>query len=215
VEGETDDAEVLALRERQQRNFLATLLLSQGAPMLLGGDEIARTQGGNNNGWCQDNEISWFDWELDDRAERVLEFTQAVIALRRAHPVFHRRDFLTGEDRAGSGLPDAWWFRPDGRRMTQQDWAAGAHCLGLFLNGDGITAPGPEGERVEDASFLLLFNASAGDCEFRTPTRRFGAKWSLVFDTTDPTIEAGSVTVGPQGALTVGSRSLILLRRPD
>ena len=129
--------------------------------MLLGGDEIARTQGGNNNGWCQDNEISWFDWELDERGERQLEFTQRLIALRRAHPVFHRRDFLTGEDRAGSGLPDAWWFRPDGRRMTQHDWNSGAHVLGLFLNGEGITAPGPEGERVEDDSFLLLFNASA------------------------------------------------------
>ena len=113
--------------------------------MLLGGDEIARTQGGNNNGWCQDNEISWFDWEIDERGERQLEFTKRLIALRRAHPVFHRRDFLTGEDRAGSGLPDAWWFRPDGRRMTQHDWSSGAHVLGLFLNGEGITAPGPGG----------------------------------------------------------------------
>ena len=134
--------------------------------MLLGGDEIARTQDGNNNGWCQDNEISWFDWELDERAQRQLEFTQRLIALRRAHPVFHRRDFLTGEDRAGSGLPDAWWFRPDGRRMTQHDWNAGARRLGLFLNGEGITAPGPGGERVEDDSFLLLFNASAEDSAF-------------------------------------------------
>ena len=113
--------------------------------MLLGGDEIARTQGGNNNGWCQDSEISWFDWEIDARAQRQLEFTKRLIALRRAHPVFHRRDFLTGEDRAGSGLPDAWWFRPDGRRMTQHDWSTGAHWLGLFLNGEGIAAPGPGG----------------------------------------------------------------------
>ena len=215
VEGETDDPAINALRERQQRNFLATLLLSQGAPMLLGGDEISRSQGGNNNGWCQDSAISWFDWEIDARAERQLDFTKRLIALRRAHPVFHRRDFLTGEDRAGSGLPDAWWFRLDGRRMTQHDWNDGAHRLGLFLNGEGITAPGPEGERVEDDSFLLLFNASPEDTVFRTPTRRFGTKWVLVFDTTDPGIAAGSLTVGAQAELTVTSRSLILLRRAD
>ena len=215
VEGETDDPEVNALRERQQRNFLATLLLSQGAPMLLGGDEIARTQGGNNNGWCQDNEISWFDWELDERAERQLEFTQRLIALRRAHPVFHRRDFLTGEDRAGSGLPDAWWFRPDGRRMTQHDWNAGAHSLGLFLNGEGITAPGPEGERVEDDSFLLLFNASGDDVTFNVPSRRFGTQWSLVLDTADPDAEPGSATFTSGGPLALRDRSLVLLRRVD
>ena len=172
-----------ALRERQQRNFLATLLLSQGAPMILGGDEIARTQQGNNNGWCQDNELSWFDWDRDERSERQLEFAKRLIALRRAHPVLHRRDFLSGEDRAGSGLPDAWWFRLDGRRMTQHDWGMGAHRLGLFLNGDGLTAPGPEGERVQDSSFLMLFNASPEDARFNLPSRRFGRQWSLVFDT--------------------------------
>ena len=215
VEGETDDPEVNALRERQQRNFLATLLLSQGAPMLLGGDELARTQGGNNNGWCQDNEISWFDWELDERAERMLAFTQRLITLRRAHPVFHRRDFLTGEDRAGSGLPDAWWFRPDGRRMTQHDWGTGAHVLGLFLNGEGITAPGPEGERVEDDSFVLLFNASGDDVGFRLPTRRFGARWSVLLDTAEPDAAAGAVTASAQEELRLTARSLKLLRRVD
>jgi glycogen operon protein len=215
VEGETDDPEVNALRERQERNFLATLLLSQGAPMLLGGDEIARTQHGNNNAWCQDNEISWFDWDLDARGERLLEFTKRLIALRRAHPVFHRRDFLTGEDRAGSGLPDAWWFRLDGRRMTQHDWSTGAHRLGLFLNGDGITAPGPEGERVEDSSFLLLFNAAAEDARFNLPTRRFGAQWTLVLDTADPDAEPGSRTLRAQAPLDVTARSLVLLRRVE
>jgi isoamylase len=211
AEGETDDPGINALRERQQRNFLATLLLSQGAPMLLGGDEIARTQGGNNNGWCQDSEISWFDWELDERAQRQLEFAQRLIALRRAHPVFHRRDFLTGEARNGSHLPDAWWFRPDGRRMTQQDWNAGAQRLGLFLNGDEIAAPGPGGERVEDASFLLLFNASPEDTEFQMPSRRFGRQWQLVFQTLDPA--ASAATVAARGRLVVASRSLALLRR--
>ena len=146
-------------------------------------------------------EISWFDWELDERAQRQLEFTQRLIALRRAHPVFHRRDFLTGEARDG-GLPDAWWFRLDGRRMTQYDWSTGAHCLGLFLNGDGITAPGPGGERVEDDSFLLLFNGSGEDCVFHMPSRRFGARWTLVLETCDPDAEAGSRTVEARGEIT-------------
>jgi isoamylase len=213
AEGETDDRQVNALRERQQRNFLATLLLSQGAPMLLGGDEIARTQRGNNNGWCQDNEISWFDWELDERGRRMLEFAQRLIALRRAHPVFHRRDFLTGEARNGSPLPDAWWFRPDGRRMTQYDWNAGAQRLGLFLNGDGITAPGPGGERVEDSSFLLIFNASGEDVPFNLPSRRFGRQWTLVLTTADP--EARATTIAARGEQLVPARSMALLRRND
>jgi glycogen operon protein len=127
--------------------------------------------------------------------------------------VFHRRDFLTGEDRAGSGLPDAWWFRPDGRRMTQQDWNAGAQRLGLFLNGEGITAPGPGGERVEDDSFLLLFNASGEDVEFSLPSRRFGRQWQVVFTTVDP--DASSTTVAASSRQPVGARSMSLLRRVD
>ena len=120
VEGETDDPEINALRARQQRNFLATLLLSQGTPMLLGGDEFGRTQGGNNNGWCQDSEISWFDWTLLETNEDLLEFTRKLIALRRAHAVFRRRQFLFGHEMEGSGLPDAAWFRADGERMTRR-----------------------------------------------------------------------------------------------
>jgi glycogen operon protein len=129
--------------------------------------------------------------------------------------VFHRRDFLTGEDRAGSGLPDAWWFRTDGRRMTQHDWRAGARCLGMFLNGDGISAPGPEGERVEDDSFLLLFNASPEEVVFHLPNRRFGGQWSLMLDTADPDARAGSLTVAAGEPVAVTSRSLVMLRRDD
>ena len=151
VEGETDDPAINALRERQMRNFLATLFLSQGVPMLLGGDEIARTQRGNNNAYCQDNEISWIDWGLDERAERQLAFTKRLIELRSKHPVFHRADFLTGEERLGSGAPDVWWFRPDGRKMTQRNWRDDdALTLGVFLNGSEIptqSAAGRAGDR--------------------------------------------------------------------
>src|SRR5581483_7513646 len=144
AEGPTDEPGVRALRARQQRNFLATLFLSQGVPMLLGGDEIGRTQGGNNNAWCQDNEISWFDWETADA--ELLEFVRRLIALRAAHPVFRRSSFLTGGS-GESGLPDVWWFRPDGRRMTQRDWtAAETKTLGVFLNGAEIRERTPHGE---------------------------------------------------------------------
>jgi glycogen operon protein len=156
-EGETDDEAVLALRARQQRNFLATLLLSQGVPMLLGGDELGRSQGGNNNAWCQDNEISWFDWAGSD--SELYEFVRRIIRLRREHPVFRRQSFLSGSA-GGSGLPDVWWFRPDGKRMTQRDWtSADTKTLGVFLNGQEIRERTSHGEPIADDSFLLLFNA--------------------------------------------------------
>src|SRR3954463_3793697 len=144
AEGQTDDPEVNAVRARQQRNFLTTLFLSQGVPMLLGGDELGRTQGGNNNAWCQDNEISWFRWtEADDE---LIDFTRRVIELRNNHPVFRRQHFLTGREVLGSGLPDVWWFRPDGRRMTQKDWnAPNAYTLGVFLNGREIPSRTADG----------------------------------------------------------------------
>ena len=141
------------MRARQQRNFLTTLLLSQGAPMLLGGDEFGRTQGGSNNAWCQDNEISWFDWESADT--ELIEFVKRLIRLRQEHPVFRREAFLTGREVRGSGLPDVWWFRPDGRRMTQKDWQReDAHTLGVFLNGEEIPNKTPDGKDIVDDSFL-------------------------------------------------------------
>src|SRR6266576_4384773 len=157
AEGPTDDPAVNQLRARQQRNVIATLLLSQGIPMLLGGDEMGRTQGGNNNAWCQDNELSWFDWEAADG--ELLEFARRVIALRSEHPVFRRTSFLTGK--AGeSGLPDAWWFRADGRRMTQRDWTnPDTRTLGVFLNGREIRERTSHGEPLFGDSFLLVFNA--------------------------------------------------------
>jgi glycogen operon protein len=209
VEGPTDDPEINALRVRQQRNFLATLFLSQGVPMLLGGDEFGRSQAGNNNAWCQDNEISWFNWDAADAELR--EFTQRLIALRQAHPVFRRSTFLTGHEVKDSGLPDVWWFRPDGRRMTQKDWQReDAHTLGVFLNGDEIPERTPDGKDVVDDSFLLLFNAYGESIMFTLPTRRFGARWQ---------VEIATGEGGPQGIVqaraqvTLEGRSLALLRR--
>jgi isoamylase len=209
VEGPTDDEGVNALRARQQRNFLTTLFLSQGVPMLLGGDEFGRSQGGNNNAWCQDNEISWFDWMSAD--VELQQFTQQLIRLRREHPVFRRSAFLTGREVRGSGLPDVWWFRPDGRRMTQKDWQRDdARTLGVFLNGLEIPSRDPAGEEIVDDSFLLLFNAHFEDVPFTLPTRRFGARWVVELATGD------GVPDGPiagRSELVVQDRSLVLLRR--
>src|SRR3954470_7176880 len=213
VEGETDDPEVNGLRERQQRNFLATLFLSQGVPMLLGGDEIARSQGGNNNAWCQDNEISWFDWSLLEENVELHEFVKKLIVLRRAHPVFRRRQFLRGTDEDGSGLPDVWWFRTDGHRMTKSDWESGERTVGMFLNGEEIAAPDEKGQRILDESFLLLFNAHHEDVTFTLPNRRFGERWTLVLSTTDPGAEPNTVEVEALEDMVIGARSLVLLRR--
>jgi glycogen operon protein len=212
VEGPTDDPEVLELRRRQQRNFLATLLLSQGVPMLLGGDELGRSQGGNNNAWCQDNEISWFAWELDDERRELLEFARRLIFMRRHHPVFRRRYFLQGRSFSGSGVPDVWWFRPDGRRMARRDWEnAELRTLGVFLNGDELHETTARGEPIGDESFLLLLNAYHEPVTFELPTRRFGARWKLEVSTADPHAEERSFAARER--VEVESRSLLVLRR--
>ena len=212
AEGETDDPAIIAARERQRRNFLATLILSQGTPMLLGGDEMARTQGGTNNAWCQDNEISWFDWDVSDTGKDLLEFTRRLIALRREHPVFRRRQFLHGTEKEGSGLPDAWWFRPDGRRMTKRDWED-SHVVGMFLNGEEIAAPDEQGQRVVDDSFLLLFNGSHEDVEFKLPPSRFGRRWTVELRTEDGSFHDGTTSAGE--VVTVPELALVLLRREN
>jgi isoamylase len=209
VEGPTDDPAINALRARQQRNFLTTLVLSQGVPMILGGDEFGRTQHGNNNAWCQDNELSWFDWEHADAD--LLAFTQHLIRLRRQHPVFRRSAFLAGREVRGSGLPDVWWFRPDGRRMTQKDWQRqDARTLGCFLNGEEIPSRTPTGEEIADDSFLLLFNAHFESVTFTLPTRRFGTRW-LVELATGEGVPDGPVS--GRSDVVVQDRSLVLLRR--
>ncbi len=209
VEGPTDDPLVNALRTRQQRNFLTTLLLSQGVPMIVGGDEFGRTQHGNNNAWCQDNEISWFDWESADL--ELQAFTEQLIRLRREHPVFRRSAFLTGREIRDSGLPDVWWFRPDGRRMTQKDWQRpDARTLGVFLNGREIPSRTPTGDEIVDDSFLLLFNAHFEPVTFTLPTRRFGARW-LVELATGHGVPEGPIPA--RAEVPVQDRALVLLRR--
>ena len=213
VEGATDDPNVNALRARQQRNFLATLMLSQGTPMLLGGDEMGRSQQGNNNAWCQDNEVSWYDWEAQERDGELVAFTRRVIRLRREHPVLRRVNYLLGEELKESGLPDVWWFRRDGRRMTRRDWQSPAGVVGVFLNGLEITRPGPRGEDIRDDSFLLLFNASPDDCTFTVPNRRFGTGWALELTTADPSAQPGSATLTARSELPVIAHSLVVLKR--
>ena len=212
VEGPTGDPAILALRRRQQRNFLATLFLSQGVPMLLGGDERGRTQHGNNNAWCQDNELSWFHWELADEQRRLLEFTRRLVRLRGDHPVFRRTRFLEGRDTAGTGTPDVWWFRPDGRRMTHRDWTRGdGHRLGVFLDGAALGTLDARGEPVVDDSFLLLFNAHHEPVVFTLPPRRFGQRWTLELSTAEPDDARGLFPA--RGLVPLESRSLVVLRR--
>jgi glycogen operon protein len=168
VEGETSEPKVLALRARQQRNFLVTLMLSQGVPMLTAGDEAGRTQRGNNNAYCQDNELSWFDWQGIDQG--LLEFTKAVIRLRQEHPVFRRAQFFHGESIRGSNLTDIGWFRPDGLEMTDSDWHVHfAKAIAVFLNGQGLRMRDARGRKFQDDSFLLFFNAHNDEMSFRIP----------------------------------------------
>jgi isoamylase len=211
VEGPTDDPAVEALRKRQQRNFLATLLLSQGVPMLLGGDEIGRSQGGNNNAYCQDDDLSWFDWEAADL--ELLHVARWLVDLRRQHPVFRRRRWFQGRALRGTGVTDLGWFTPDGTEMTEQDWSVGfAKSLALVLNGDAIASPDREGRRIVDDSFLLIVNAHHEPLEFRLPPREWGRAWRVELDTAQPAPIAGA-RVPARGALRVDARSLVLLRR--
>jgi isoamylase len=170
AEGATDDAEVLELRARQQRNFIATLMLSQGVPMLLAGDEIGRSQRGNNNAYCQDNEISWLDWTPDAAKQSLLAFTQRLIALRAAHPVFRRRDFFQARPLMGSEVRDIVWLQPDGSEMSSEAWQQGhARALAVFLSGDGLNDVDVRGREVVDDSFVLYFNAAAEGVIFQLP----------------------------------------------
>ena len=214
AEGPTDDPAIIALRARQRRNLITTLLLSQGVPMLLSGDEFCRTQQGNNNAWCQDNELSWLDWNHDEEAAEQLAFARRAIALRRDHPVFRRRTFLAGESTDDSGLPDAWWFRADGAAMASAEWEQHANrIVGLFLNGEGFGYRGSHGQELRDDSFLLLFNGHHEDVTFTLPTARFGASWAFELSTADPTAAAGSLILAAGRTIDTMARSITILKR--
>src|SRR5262249_24771282 len=183
VEGPTADPAMNALRGRQRRNFLATLFCSQGVPMLLAGDETGRTQQGNNNAYCQDNEVSWVDWGMAEREAGLLAFTGGLAALRREPPVFRGRRFFRGQPADDGHLADIAWLTPSGREMGDKDWGAPGRALTVFLNGDALTEPGPHGERVRDDSFLLMLSAERDPVEFTVPGVKYGERWAVIVDT--------------------------------
>ncbi len=206
VEGPTYVPEVRALRARQRRNLLATLLLSQGVPMLLAGDELGRTQHGNNNAYAQDNEISWVDW--DDVDGELLEFVRRVVQLRRTNPVLHRRRFLTGAPVNGDDLPDVAWFAPTGEEMTSQDWDDGVSCVAMWLNGD-LDDVGPRGEPVAGATLLLGVNLGDASVPWCLPSTAWGSEWRSVLDTAAVGADPSQHRSGD--CIDVGGRSLVVL----
>ncbi|HVO87341.1 MAG TPA: glycogen debranching protein GlgX [Casimicrobiaceae bacterium] len=213
VEGDTDDAAVLALRARQMRNFIATLFFSQGVPMLTAGDEMGRTQRGNNNAYCQDNELSWIDWSLDQEQQRMLQFTARVIALRNRHPLFRRRTFFRGRSRRDAGEADILWLNPDGREMTDTEWSQSfARCLGAHLSGRGMDERDDFGRPVTDDDVMLLLNAHDDLIAFRLPGAVSG-EWTVAIDTAHAE-GIPDVSTYPSGAeYPLQGRSLVLLTR--
>ncbi len=210
VEGPTDDEEINRLRERQQRNFLATLFISQGCPMLLSGDEIGHTQQGNNNAYCQDNEISWLDWEHMD--EQLCRFAERLITLRRNHPVLHRQRFFAGQLGRGHKRKDILWIRRNGREMTDRDWTGhDRQSLGMLLNGEMIPDRGPRGEAIVDDTLLVLLHSHHEDTLWQMPTG-WGGRWEVLVDTAQPDEAQGVRSVDAGGALPVTARSLVILR---
>jgi len=217
VEGPSDDPEITELRARQQRNFLTTLFLSQGTPMMMAGDEINRTQGGNNNAYCQDNEISWVDWSSAGGERDLLIFTQKLARLRRRHPVFRRRRFFKGAF-SGSGTgdlaADISWLTPAGDEMTEEDWRASyAKSVAVFLNGAAISEPGPRGDPVTDDRFLLLFNAGAEPITFTLPESKLSGDWEIVIDTVSPRGDpVDAIGFLPRTKVDVAGRAVVVLR---
>jgi glycogen operon protein len=214
IEGETDDIEVNALRARQKRNFIATLMLSQGVPMMLGGDELDRTQKGNNNAYCQDNEVSWFDWTMTPEKERLLQFFTRMIRIRREHPIFHRRNFFQGRPIRGSDIKDVIWLTPKGEEMTDAEWReAHARSLAVYLSGQGLSETDEKGRAVTDDTFLVLFNSHDEQVFFRLPEFPRAARWLMLMDTAyEHGLARGGVTPGG-GVYTAEARSIVLLQQ--
>jgi glycogen operon protein len=204
AEGPAGDPRITGLRERQQRNFLVTLLCSQGVPMLLAGDEFGRTQAGNNNAYCQDSEISWIDWAAAGRNADLLKFACELIALRREHPIFRRRRFF-------SGSGDITWLTPAGEPMTETDWRADGSCLAVALNGEAITEPDDRGQQITDDNFLLLFNAGEQPQTFQPTSPGPAAEWEVIIDTADPAAKPGA-RHSARTPLPVTGRSVVVLQ---
>jgi isoamylase len=213
VEGETDDGEVNALRDRQQRNLIATLFVSQGVPMLSAGEEMGKTQEGNNNAYCQDNELSWLDWNLDDRRAALLGFTIRMIRLRQNQPVLARRRFFRGKAPWDSSLKDLAWFRTDGQEMTEEDWAGYNRSLAFLLGGDSIATPDERGERIVGDTLLVLLNAHHEAVRYTLPEIEWGDEWELLVDTAGHSDQKRD-HVAARGQVLVEARSLVVLSRP-
>jgi isoamylase len=209
AEGPTDDVEIIKLRNKQKRNLLATMFLSQGVPMLVAGDEFGRTQQGNNNAYCQDNEISWLNWAEADH--NLLAFTQKVIQLRKEHPVFRRRKWFQGQPVKGKGLEDITWFLPEGTEMEDENWNHDfARSLGVFLNGHGLHHVGPKGEKIIDDNFYVIFNAHHEPLEYIIPEKLSDKHWEKILDTSEE--ESTEQTLAPGECILVQGRSVVLLQ---
>jgi len=213
VEGPTEDAAINALRSKQKRNFLTILFLSQGVPMLPGGDEISRTQNGNNNAYCQDNDISWLDWENADR--QLQEFARLLIDFMKKHPVFRRRGWFQGRPIYGKGVDDIGWFMPDGNEMSDDDWSGSIQSFAVFLNGKGIACADEHGDRVTDDSFFLLFNPHHEKVGFTVPDQRWGKKWVKVLDTNDQVPKEDDNEIIAGHVFDMEARSLVVLRQVE
>jgi glycogen operon protein len=212
AEGDTDDAEVLKLRARQQRNFIATLFLSQGVPMLTAGDEIGKSQRGNNNAYCQDNDISWLDWEHGDK--ELLAFTRMMIQLRHDHPNFRRRRWFMSRKIHGNEAEDIAWFNFDGSLMSEEHWNTDfAKSLMVYLNGNSIPTPDERGNKISDQDFLVLFNASEIGLPFKMPEERYGKAWKKLFDTDENASDEKLYRPGEE--MPLEARALAVLMRAE
>jgi isoamylase len=213
VEGPTDDPDIIRLRDRQKRNFLTTLFISQGVPMLCGGDEIGRTQGGNNNAYCQDNEVSWLNWELEEGGRALLEFTKRLVRLRRRHPALRRRKFFQGRAIHGGEVRDIIWYRPDGQEMTPREWAAAwGRAVAFRLEGDAIGERDELGRQVRDDNILVLMNAHHEPLTFRLPLETDTGIWEVLIDTAEPDLQEGSRFIDKGGDYELVERGLAVFR---
>jgi glycogen operon protein len=214
AEGSTDDQNIIALRNKQKRNFLTTLFFSQGVPMLVAGDELGKTQNGNNNAYCQDNEISWINWQ--DADKDLLGFVQKLTHFQHVHPVFCRRRWFKGRPIQGSGVEDIAWFLPNGSSMNEENWKEDfAKSLAVFLNGKVLKTDGPKGEHLVDNNFYIIFNAYDGELPYVLPSEEFGSTWIKVIDTNENFFEEeGGQNFAPGETITVHGRSVVVLKEP-